>query len=108
MNKTIKIALAGMLAASSLGGIAAAQTAATTMTDGVNIVRIETLDNDSTRGQFDRLQLQATDKDQVAEAQAEVTADPAIASALKEQSIELMNVIDVDTAANGGKIVYVR
>ena len=52
--------------------------------------------------------LQAEDQGQVAEAQAEVTADADITAALEEKSIELMNVIDVDTAANGGKIVYVR
>ncbi len=42
------------------------------------------------------------------EAQAEVAADPALVQALQSQSIEAMNVIDVETAANGGKIVYVK
>jgi hypothetical protein len=29
-------------------------------------------------------------------------------AALQEKSIETMNVIDVETAANGGKVVYVK
>ncbi|MGV8939440.1 MAG: hypothetical protein ACOH2J_20160 [Allorhizobium sp.] len=108
MKTTIKLALAGMLAVSSLGGAAFAQTATPMVEDGVTIVYVSSLNNDTSRGEYDRLQLQATDKSQVAEAQAEVTADPVIAAAVQKESIDLMNVIDVDTAANGGKIVYVR
>lgn len=109
MNKTIKIALAGMLAASSVSGVALAQTAMAPMADdGVTVVRIDSLNQDSTRGQFRELQLKATDTNGVQEAQAEVQADPALASALAEQNLELSYVIEVETAANGGKIVYVR
>ncbi len=113
MNKTLKIALAGMLAASSLGGIASAQTAAApaapmAATEGVNVVRIDSLNTDSTRGQYRQLMQMATDTAGVQEAQAEVQADPAITAALAEQNLQLSFVVDVVTAANGGKIVYVR
>jgi hypothetical protein len=107
MKNSIKIALAGMLAMSSLGGTAFAQTAMAD--DGVSIVYMSTLEsNDGDTAEFKRLKAQANDNGQVAEAQAEVTADPQLVAALEEKSIELMNVVDVDTAANGGKIVYVR
>lgn len=109
MNKTIKIALAGMLAASSVSGVALAQTAMAPMADdGVSIVRIDSLNQDSTRSQFRELELKATDASAVQEAQAEVQADPAIVNALAEQNVQPSFVVDVQTAANGGKIVYVR
>lgn len=38
----------------------------------------------------------------------EVNADPAIRQGLRDRSIIKENVIDVKTAANGGKIIYVR
>ncbi|WP_417412226.1 hypothetical protein [Hoeflea sp.] len=107
MKNSIKIALAGMLAMSSLGGTAFAQTAMAD--DDVTIVYMSTLKaNNDDAAEYNRLQLQAEDSGEVAEAQAEVTADPEIVAALAEKSIELTNVIDVDTAANGGKVVYVR
>jgi hypothetical protein len=104
MKTSIKLALAGMLAMSSISGVAYAQA-----DDGVTIVYMSTLQsNDDDTAEYKRLMAQAEDEGQVAEAQAEVTADADISAALAEKSIELMNVIDVDTAANGGKIVYVR
>lgn len=109
MNNLTKIALAGMLATSSLGGAAMAQTAVPMMAeDNVQIVRIQTLNDQDTRQQYDTLQLKATDQNQMAEAQAEATADPAILAILEQRQIALSNVVEVETAANGGKIVYVR
>ena len=43
-----------------------------------------------------------------AEAQAEVRATPALMAELQENSIEVDNVLAIDTAANGGKILYVK
>lgn len=107
MKTSIKLALAGMLAMSSFSGAAYAQTAMAD--DGVTIVYMSTLKaNDDDAGEYKRLMRQAEDQGQVSEAQAEVTADADISAALEEKSIELSNVIDVETAANGGKIVYVR
>jgi hypothetical protein len=121
MNSALKLALAGAMSLASVSGVALAQTAAepmvdstattgsTTMsTEGVNIVRLDSLDNDQNRQQHTRLEQLANDQSAMAEAQAEVSADPAIAQALQAQSVEVMNVIDVETAANGGKVVYVK
>ena len=120
MNSVVKLALAGAISLASVSGVALAQTAdpmvdtttttnSTTMaTEGVNIVRLDSLNNDQDRQQHTRLEAMVNDQTAMAEAQAEVSADPAIMAALQEQSIEAMNVIDVETAANGGKIVYVK
>lgn len=108
MNKTVKIALAAMLATSTLGGVSIAQTMEPMTDDGVSIVRIDSLNSDDTRGEYDSLKLKATDMTGVQEAQAEVESDPALVNALAEQNLQLAYVIDVVTAANGGKIVYVQ
>jgi hypothetical protein len=120
MNSAVKLALAGALSVTSLSGVAMAQTAepmvdqttttgSTTMsTEGVSIVRLDSLDTDQDRQQHTRLEQLANDQSAMAEAQANVSADPALMQALQEQSIEVSNVIEVETAANGGKIVYVK
>jgi hypothetical protein len=43
-----------------------------------------------------------------AAAQAEVEATPALMTELQENSIDIKNVLAIETAANGGKIVYVK
>ncbi|NBB50306.1 hypothetical protein GVN24_18690 [Rhizobium sp. CRIBSB] len=120
MNSAVKLALAGALSVTSLSGAALAQTAdpmvdqttttgSTTMaTEGVNIVRLDSLNNDQDRQQHTRLEQLANNQSALVEAQAAINADPAVMQALKEQSIEVSNVIEVETAANGGKIVYVK
>jgi hypothetical protein len=120
MNSAVKLALAGAMSIASVSGVALAQTTApmvdsttttnsTTMaTEGVSIIRLDSLDNDQGRQEHTRLEQMANDQAAMTEAQAEVAADPALVQALQSQSIEAMNVIDVETAANGGKIVYVK
>lgn len=121
MNSAVKLALAGAMSIASVSGVALAQTAtepmvdstattnSTTMTtEGVSIVRLDSLNNDQDRQQHTRLEQLATDQSAMAEAQAEVSADPVLMQALEAQSVQAMNVIDVETAANGGKIVYVK
>lgn len=123
MNSAVKLALAGAMSIASVSGVALAQTAApaapavdtttttnsTTMaTEGVSIIRLDSLNNDQGRQEHTRLEQMTNDQSAMAEAQAEVSADPALMAALQENSIEAMNVIDVETAANGGKIVYVK
>jgi len=119
MNNAVKLALAGAMSIASVSGVALAQTAtpmvdtttttnSTTMAEGVNIVYLDSLNNDQNRQQHTRLEAMVNDQSALSEAQAEASADAAIMAALQEKSIETMNVIDVETAANGGKIVYVK
>lgn len=121
MNSAVKLALAGAMSIASVSGVALAQTATEPMvdsttttgsttlsTEGVSIVRLDSLDNDQGRQEHTRLEQLATDQSAMAEAQAKVSADPVVVQALQERSIEAMNVIDVQTAADGSKIVYVK
>ncbi len=120
MNSAVKLALAGAMSMASFSGVALAQTAdpmvdsttttnsTTGMTEGVNIVRLDSLDNDQNRQEHTRLEKMVTDQAAMSKAQSDVSADPAVAAALQAQSINATNVIAVETAANGGKIVYVR
>jgi hypothetical protein len=41
-------------------------------------------------------------------AQAEVQSDPALMKALSDRSIDVQNVVGVQTAGNGGKTIYVK
>ncbi|MBB4006136.1 hypothetical protein [Allorhizobium taibaishanense] len=41
-------------------------------------------------------------------AQAEVNADPKLREALQARGLRVKNVIKVETAANGGKIIWVK
>ncbi|MCJ8148614.1 hypothetical protein MNR02_06035 [Shinella sp. H4-D48] len=117
MNKTVTIALASLLAVSPVAGIAYAQSATTTETmttgsisaDKVNVVRISTLEtDDATKNEYDRLMSKSKDAAAVAQAQEELRADTALTDVLVSKNVQLENVVDVTTAADGGKIVYVK
>ncbi len=120
MNKTVTIALASLLAVSPVAGIAYAQDATADMSadsmatgsisaDKVNVVQISTLESDdSQRNEFDRLTSKSKDPAAVEQAQAELKSDPALTEILTSKNVELNNVVEVQTAADGGKIVYVK
>ncbi|MCX8996447.1 hypothetical protein NOF55_04940 [Rhizobiaceae bacterium BDR2-2] len=103
MNTTIKMTFAAALAAAALAPAAYAANA-----EGVSIVYIDSLDTGANRSTFNLLNQKAQNPNVTQEAQAEASSDPAIADQLAARSIGLHNVVEVDTAANGGKIVYVR
>lgn len=113
MKNAVTLALAAALSTASLGGNAFAQTttgstSATTMSDDVRIVRItENSDSDDATTQIPDM-FRNPSADVTAQARAEAQADAAIMAELQENSIDLDNVQAIDTAANGGKIVYVK
>lgn len=108
MNKVIKASVAALFAASTFGAGTVFAQSAMTADDGVTIIRMDSLNTSTDRGQFEELKLIASDPAQVQEAQAEVQSDPALESALLAENVQLNNVVEVETAANGGKIVYIR
>ncbi len=120
MNKTVTIALASLLAVSPVAGVAYAQDATVDMNadsmatgsisaDKVNVVPISTLESDeSQRNEFDRLSSKSKDPAAVEQAQAELQSDPALTEILASKNVQLQNVVEVKTAADGGKIVYVK
>jgi hypothetical protein len=121
MNSAVKLALAGAMSIASVSGVALAQTAADPMvdtttttnstamsTEGVSIVRLDSLDNDQNRSEHTRLEQLANSSESMAAAQSMISADPAIAQAMQAESVQAANVFHVEEAANGGKIVYVK
>ena len=120
MNYAIKLALAAAMSVTALSGAAVAQTTNSTntttstplrggdATEGFTIVYFDDLNNDTDRQQYTRLEQIMADDAAMAKAQADIAANPAIVAELQERSIELQNVIDVQTAADGSMIVYVR
>jgi hypothetical protein len=115
MKKTVIIALASLLAVSPVAGIAYAQDATGTMAtssitaDKVNVVPISTLESDEAqRNEYDRLTSKSKDMAAVEQAQAELQADPALTEILASKNVQLQNVVEIKTAADGGKIVYVK
>lgn len=105
MSYIAKIALAGMLATSSLAGVATAQTATA---DNVTVIRIDSLNKDETKQDFARLSLIAQDPTQMQQAQAMVTQDPKLSTELQSENVQMNNIVSVETAADGSKIVYVK
>lgn len=112
MKNAVTLALAAILSTASLGSVSYAQTtnstSTATMTDEIRIVRItENSDSDDATTQVPQMYLNPT-AELTAEARAEAQADPAIAAELEKNSITLENVQAIETAANGGKIIYVK
>ncbi len=105
------IALAALISASAFAAGASAQTMDTQMpaasTAGVTVVNVT---NDPSSGSGSRVPegLSNPSPDVIQNAQAELQSDPSLADALTMQNVELANVIAIETAANGGKIVYIR
>lgn len=112
MNKTVTIALAALLAVSPVAGVAYAQDAMSTgsiTADNVSVVQISTLEgSDANPTEFKRLDILSKDPAALEKAQTDLQSDPALVQALASKNVQLNNVVEVQTAANGGKIVYVK
>ncbi|HTO30186.1 MAG TPA: hypothetical protein VL202_03240 [Pararhizobium sp.] len=111
MNIAVKIALAAALSATSLGGYAYAQTtgSVTPMADDmVTIVNV----GEETNAATDTSSIPATYRnpspETITKAQAEIQNDPGLMATLQAKNVILENVIGIQTAANGGKIVYLK
>ena len=122
MKKTITIAFASLLA---VAPVAYAQDTTMPMTsegmssdsmstgsisaDNVNVVQISSLEaDDSKRGEAERLTLKAKDPSTMEKVQTELQSQPGLAEALASKNVQLQNVVEIQTSADGGKIVYVK
>lgn len=105
------IALAAMISASTFAAGAYAQdsgvTAPAPSADAVTIVNVATAQNTGDGSRLPKSVSNPTPEVTQA-AQAQVESDSALMAALKEQNVELNNVVAVDTALNGGKTVYIK
>ncbi|TPP11444.1 hypothetical protein [Rhizobium glycinendophyticum] len=118
MNSAVKLALAGAMSIAPATGAALAQattpmvdsttTGSTTMTEGLTIVQMSSLNDESTREKFTKIERLSKSETAMAEAQAELQNDPTLVAALDAKNVQLTNVVLVETAANGGKVVYIK
>jgi hypothetical protein len=120
MNSAFRIALAGAMSVASLSGVAMAQSAtapmvdtttttnSTTTDDNISIVTLESLNTESDRAKFAEIEALSKSESAVAEAQNMLQGDASLASALTAKNVQLENVVHIETAADGGKAVYVR
>lgn len=78
-------------------------------TDNVQIVYISSLEgDDGQRTVYTMLQSRMNDPAMLEQTQAELQSDPGLTEALTARNVQLNNVVDIQTSANGGKVVYVR
>ncbi|OHV84180.1 hypothetical protein [Rhizobium sp. LCM 4573] len=102
-------ALAVLLSAASIGGAYARDTGTAAMpADDVRIVYTNPEQDDSARilGVPDSFIHPTREMTQAA--QSEIRSDRALHAELVGHNVQLNNVVAIDTAANGGKIVYIR
>ncbi|MGE7368238.1 hypothetical protein ACQKKX_04095 [Neorhizobium sp. NPDC001467] len=105
------IALATLISASVFAAGASAQTygaaAPVVSAEEVTVVNVT---NDPSTGNGSRLPMNLTNPgpELIQDAQAQLQSDPALVDALAMKNVQLSNVVHIQTAANGGKVVYVR
>lgn len=113
MNIATKLALAAALSAVSLGGYASAQTTnSVTPMMADDMLTIVNVGSETNADNSDTSSIPATYRNpspqSITKAQDEIQNDPALMAALVAKNVQLENVIGIQTAANGGKIVYTK
>jgi hypothetical protein len=114
MNKTLRLAAAAFLSLAPLAA-GSAQAQVSNLLFGrpngahFSVVYLSQLSiNRDDSSELREMEFNMRDPRVHAAALREINADPAIRRGLLERGIIKENVIDVKTAANGGKIIYVR
>lgn len=116
MKKALTFALAAALSATSLTGFAYAQTTNSTtpmaapmaMTeDMVSVIILSEPLPDDGQTEVPETYKNAS-AETIASAQTEIKADPALMDILVKKNVQIENVVGIQTAANGGKVVYVK
>ena len=104
------LALAALLSTATFAGAYAQDTSVTAPAPSAMEVNVVNVANDPTTDNGSRLPRTISNPtpEVMEAAQAQVQSDPALMTALQEKNIELSNVVAIETAANGGKTVYVR
>lgn len=112
MKPIITLVLATVLSTATIGGFTYAQTTGSTtpmMTDDmVTIINIAEQGSEDDASKQIPAEFQNATPEAMSKAQAELQQDAALMAILQEKNVQLTNVVGVQTAANGGKIVYVK
>ncbi|MGJ7043146.1 hypothetical protein J2Y63_006430 [Shinella sp. BE166] len=75
----------------------------------VEVIQLSTLEADkSASSEAETLKLKANDPITMKKVQDELATDQGLVEALAAKNVQIQNVIDVQTSATGGKIVYVK
>jgi hypothetical protein len=113
MKPIITLVLAAALSATTIGGFTYAQTTGSTtpmMTDDmvtiINVAQQQGSEDDTSK-QIPP-EFQNATPESMSKAQAELQQDAALMAILQKKNVQLTNVVGVQAAANGGKIVYVK
>lgn len=107
MRKIVTFAFATALAAGSLSGVASAQNSRSGQVSVTVIVIKQPMDSDDYTQQVPRRYLYPSAQT-IAQAQDEIRSDAYLRDYLLRKRVQLRNVVGVQTAFSGGKIVYVR
>lgn len=102
MKNSIPLSLALALFSMTLGTATYAQTALTA--DKVNVIFVERADQSKDSGK----ELPPLNQKTQSDAKAEIESNASLKQILESQNVELNNVVGIETAADGGKIVYVK
>jgi len=111
MKNVLALTMIAAMSAATLGAPAFAQNAAPAVMaqdSMVNIVLIKANSESSMAQTPVPEQYLNASEEMMMKAQAEVKADPALMAELEKQSVQMNNIVGVETAANGGKTVYVK
>ncbi|WP_117192515.1 hypothetical protein [Rhizobium terrae] len=105
------IVFASMISVAGIGGAFAQDlgpTAPAPSVDKVTVVHID--QTDETRSSTNKVPptLTVPNSQAAQAAQDAIQSDPKLLAALAAKNVELQNVAGIETAADGGKIVYVR
>lgn len=112
MKTVVKLALAAALSATTLSGYVHAQTTSSTTPmmadDMITIVNVGSESNANTDTSSIPATYRNPSPESITKAQTEIQNDPALMATLEAKNVQLENVIGIQTAANGGKIVYTK
>ncbi len=107
MRKIVTLAFAAALAAGSLSGVANAQNSRSGQVSVTVIVIKQPMDMDDYTQQVPLRYLYPTAQT-IAQAQDEIRSNAYLRGYLLKKRVQLRNVVGIQTAYNGGKIVYVQ
>lgn len=108
MRNLLTLALAASLASFPLAGVAVAQTPAVMADDMLTIVNVGDVSNTTSDTSAIPQTYLTPSPETIAKAQTEIQNDPVLAATLTAKNVQFENVIGIQTAANGGKVVYLK
>lgn len=107
MRRLIMLTFAVLVAAMPLGGFASARDARSGQVSITVIIIKNEVDSDDETQQVPRTYRYPSPQT-IAKAQDEIRSDAYLRGFLQKKRVQLRNVVGIQTAFNGGKIVYVR